>query len=1287
MRKRYLIIFSIISLLLILFLLVLHSPLVKSRILNSTLDYLKKNQGIELKASSFGYNILKLQFVLEDVVLQGESKLDLPPFLQAERIKLRLPFAFVLGKRFQIRSLEIRNPVIDFRISESGENNLPFRPETTERIEYIFNLLHIENGRFFFSDQSKDISLELNALQMTLEWKGQGMHSLRVDTDKKGSLNLRGIRRSIDHLQSRGELDYTGVDFKEFIIGLEQNEVKLEGRLTYFPSVHMNVDLLGSLDLSNVRATLMPEKELYGRLDFRAHLEGPLDSVDAFMEMQSDDLHYEGSQKIQMRTSIRWKERTLVIPSFHIVIGKGQINGNGEFHLEDGKADNHLEMKWTTVSLSELTSFLNWPYPFVSETSGWLELSSTGLSLDEIRGWSEIQLIEPELSPQDMRLIPLSGHIVGRSDSGTFDVTLQNFSLPGAQIDGNFQFDPESVSGEFELDAHNLDDFFRTLITNSEKSTVTDFKDINLGGQMCISGSLTGSLRSPWIKAEVGKNRISIGGLRGLEMDGEIVLDTEGVKFEQFQVRMDEEKVRMSGFFPLRPSQQAMDIQIMGKELLLEKILDRLALDVPIEGKLDFNAHLNGRLENPLIRSSIIFTDLFLYGEILNQLESSFSYRDKEIILESLSVKQAEGRISASGRYDMNTQSYSVQFSAENMKIENIAIPSFPRNFRTMLNLQLEGKGSIRSPRFEGKGLLKELAYGNKEMGDIEIQMHSSGEKAEFWIEAPLLSTIISGFAGLTEPFPLDLTLKVDTLSINDLGERMLFQKEHEISGHLTGQVNVKMDLSNPSKTLSLQTLITEMEFMTRQHQVKNEGPINVLYDSNGLHVKNLELTGPGMFIRISGSLPRLSSSGADLNMNAVLDLSLMTHLLSDWEAEGVLRIDSHAKGSLFRPEIGAVVDLADATVRLKKPSLIFEDVQLHLEIKENAVTIEPLSFQTDGGKYELKGFVPFEAVPLHFLAGFHASGSRTAELQFQFRDFKPSLWSSVFVQESLKKVNGRIDGEIRISGKSLLLSQVSSRATFETLDLNILDIPFSQETPTEIVLDNGKVLIQEFTLRGAESRLQMMGSVDLFGRKSMDMRIDGEVDLRILKVFIEDPFFSGKCSFQIQATETLKNPSVNGFIDVHEAGFQMAYPGIFLSQVNGRIELDQSKIIIKRLQGDLNGGVLAVDGEMDFKPWALTTAGTNIRIENALLNFPKDLNSQISSELQLESDGIKHLLKGTVTIFAARYTESFNVESAIYRYFQHGTVIETVKEPLVILKDLHFDISINTANPLLIDN
>jgi outer membrane protein assembly complex protein YaeT len=495
------------------------------------------------------------------------------------------------------------------------------------------------------------------------------------------------------------------------------------------------------------------------------------------------------------------------------------------------------------------------------------------------------------------------------------------------------------------------------------------------------------------------------------------------------------------------------------------------------------------------------------------------------------------------------------------------------------------------------------------------------------------------------------------------------------------------MDLSNPRETLNIHTHITQLKFVSGQHQVKNEGPIVLFYNSNGIQIENLELTGTGMLIRINGSLPRQQSSGAELYTEAVLDLSLVTHFLPDLEAGGVLRIESHVKGSLLEPDVMVVVDLADAKVRLKKPSLMFEDVQLHLDIKENEVHIELFSFQADGGKYELKGVVPFEAVPSRLLAGFQVSGSRAAELQFQFKNFKLSLLSSVFAQKALDKVNGKIDGEIRIKGKSLRLSQVSARATLETLDLDILDIPLSQDDPTEIVLDNGKVLIQDFALKGAESRLQMSGSVDLYGRKSINMRIDGDVDLKVLKVFMDNAFFAGKCAFQIQATETMKNPSINGFMEVQKAGFQMAYPGVFLSQVNGRIELDQSKLKIERLQGDLNGGVLAVDGEMDFKPWALTTAGVNIRIENALFNFPKDLNSQISSELKLESDGSKHLLKGTVNILTARYTESFSLESAIYRYFQRGTAIETFKEPNVILKDLHFDIATRTANPFLIDN
>jgi len=1293
--KRKLFIVPMAFLLLIIgLLLLLHTHFIKSRILQYALNYLEQRQNIHLTVQSLDYNLLMFQFTLKGVLLRDLNKEKFPPFFQAEEIKIRIPLSLILRKKLQIQELDIQNPKINIHIDQDGTNNIPYKidPEMTTPIltiisEFVFKQFWIKNAQLRFVDQVRNIELELPAVQLELYWLGEGKHSLLLQMSKKGYASLKRTFYPIDDLKIVAHHDYKGIDFKKFNLTLAQNIFEFAGRLDYIVYPSLNGVLQGKIDLNDIRPFIPTDKAFSGMLHFRSQLQGSLDTISARFKLESKNLHLEELQDIALKADIQWKDKLLLIKSIHIAIAGGEVQGNGELHPLHWEDGNRINLEWKSINLEHFNFFYDLPCHFASRTSGSFEAFWSNFSLNSVKGRSDIQLHGVDRRNFSCKRVPLSGRIITELDSGIITLSMNNLSIPGALLDGEFNLGMGMASGRFKLDARDikaLSPFILSFFNNLYKKEI---EKLDIDGQISISGILEGTSNSPLIKAELKSKKISIQNLRNIELDGTLIYDSNMLRFDPIWLREDEAKIKISGFYQLRPSGQSMHFDVTGKQLSLEKILKSFNLDLPAKSQIDLKALIEGRPNDPVIKSSLIFTEASFYNQNYAKLELSGTYRNKEIILDSLKAEKSGGSIEAKGWYNIEKESYNVNLSINSLLLEDFQVSESFGRIGAIIDLRLEAKGTLHSPHIVASSSLRHATYNVREIGDLQIQANSLGEELKFQIMLPQFSGAMKGYLRLTNPYLLNAELEFINLSLEELKSRILSDKKLALSGNLRADVSLRIELSNPKDTLDIQAHVGEFHIKTAQHQLKNDSPFIISYDSTSLRIENLLLSGTGMKVQAEGSLPLKLPSSQGLYLSANIDLSLISSFLNYIDGKGQMKIEAEAIGAISDLELSAGLDLSGAKFTLMQLPANFEDVRLRIKVAKNMMNIESFFFRLENGEYELNGNIPLESLPLNLPGAFRIFGKRTANILFNFHNFDPSVLKLLFSNEIFQQIRGKIDGKIEVKGERIQLKYLSAEAILDTLELDIFGIPILQEKSTHILLNSGKVMIQRLILSGDENRLSIMGSAGVDGTRSLDLFIDGDLDLRMLQAFIKDTLISGSTIFQVHVSGNFDNPRMQGFVEIQNSGLQMGYPGVFLDQLNGRIQLDQNRLRVEWIHGDLNGGELKLNGDIGLSKRALSNAKIFLSIDDSLFGFPKDLHSQISSNLNFESNGKEHFLNGRVTIVNAKYTERLSIESAIFRYLLRGTVTEALRKPDHFLNNLYFNVEIITEDSIFIDN
>lgn len=950
------------------------------------------------------------------------------------------------------------------------------------------------------------------------------------------------------------------------------------------------------------------------------------------------------------------------------------FNLRARISLDDLKVGLHLRQELS--GLVELESRLQGPLQAIKASA---DLHGENL------GWSGIK--------------DLSVHSELDWREGTLSVPLIRLSALGGNVEGNARFDPfdRTSVNQVELRWEDMDPAplvrplqlpiaFSTRSSGAFRATWTEPTGESVKAQADIHFAAPG-------QAAPAEGAVSLSGKAGLE--------AEGGKISLKLSSIDLGGASLGGEFQLRDGQlrgefkvDVADIGAFTRRLPqpAEAWLTEFSAPSGLSGRISLSGDVEGPLNKPLIIAELMGEDISLAELKDLDVSAELAFDGVALRIQPLILSLGGSRAEFAGTYrprshrPLDLTAKIRHWPVESLlKISGTAAPASAE-----LDLDSQFEGSLSSPAFDMKGRLSRVGFRREDLGDILFEAHSDGAAVRFEANAPSLSASAEGGLSFGRPKPLRIRLNFENLSIERIGGLASLKRLPHLSGVTSGRAEISAELQNLGETLAVDLHVSSLLLHTEAFRLASGGEFSISYGRKGLSIRNLLLEEGGRHFSAEGTLPRRREDegigGAGLDVRAALELGSLAGLLRDSDGEGLLNFKAQVRGSISRPEILAEVGLEGAKWSWRE-SLTIEDIGVRIELAADIIHIRDVSFRWREGTYSLQGDVPLESLPYQLPFFSPPPVGRPARLIFLVRGFSPADAAASLGSPKVQGVKGTIDGQIAITAERFSLDSFSASAEFSRFDLNLPSLRLVQEVPSRILFERGRIVFDRLSLIGGENTLQANGTLEVLGEKKVDLGLKGNLDLQMLQTFIPDSGFSGRGAYEIVFTESLAQPGVTGFIELHDAGVENARLHLNLSRLTGRLLVHRNRLDVEALSGLLNGGKVECSGNLLFEGFSLKDADLRTSGEDIFLDYPRGFFAQAGFALRLIWLDNKPSLGGTVTIKTAEYIEPFNIQSGLFRYLKRRPPSARSVESRPLLSRLNFDIQIIIQNSISVRN
>jgi translocation and assembly module TamB len=242
---------------------------------------------------------------------------------------------------------------------------------------------------------------------------------------------------------------------------------------------------------------------------------------------------------------------------------------------------------------------------------------------------------------------------------------------------------------------------------------------------------------------------------------------------------------------------------------------------------------------------------------------------------------------------------------------------------------------------------------------------------------------------------------------------------------------------------------------------------------------------------------------------------------------------------------------------------------------------------------------------------------------------------------------HGKAEGEIAVNGNLKHPESLVVDAMFSHLTLTYANVQLENVGPVHFRSSSENLEIESATFRGTDTNIQVDGKVQFTGRRTLGMRLNGALDLRLLSSLA--PGLSSGGSAQINAIleGTLDSPRITGNIHIENAAARVADFPTGLSAIKGDLIFDTTRIYFDNLTAQAGGGTLRLSGSINYAERPVRYEIT-ARSDSTRIRYPEGISWLTAGSLRLTGTTDGGLLSGRVTVERVTLTQGLEVAGAL---------------------------------------
>ncbi|MBN2242405.1 MAG: translocation/assembly module TamB domain-containing protein [Acidobacteria bacterium] len=1282
--------------LLILLLAGIHTPPVRTYALGKLSGYLRSAAGIDMAAESFRFNLLALSAEFKGLTLRSAEPPNPPPFLTAASVEAGISFFSLFTGRPVVDRALLRDLRVQIKTDSRGNDNLPHPPFSgeeaeSERILFLQTPVLIEDlkvrpGSFRYVDQTQNLELELPQWRLEITGDPAGRsQSLRFETEQAGRVEFKTHLLPVDELKLGVELAPGRLKLTEFSLEFGESRIKADGRVDGFDSPEVESTAAADLDLGKLLGFFGPARDAGGHLAIEASVSGPAAGMKVSSRIRGENIFYRDIHDVDVAVSARWREDggSIEIDSLEIVSPHGSVSGKASLGFLTELGRNAASLRLDDLDLGIVTGYLL-PIRIASRADGNVEMEWSGTAFAQADAKAELRLRASRSGPSRY-VLPFTGTVSAATSGGNLESRIDSGRVLHMGVEGRFSLASwEKAGGRLRAKTESMADFIRELEAFLGRDPGT-LIGLPLDGPLNADAQFDTTPAGIRISGNAEAPDTTFGDFRKIDVKANVAYSPERLVLEDFRAVWENQEVAAGGKIEFGEEGTRLDLEAKIENGMLGAVSAGLGKDWPIGGGYVLEARLGGTAGDIDLSASASVTELHAYGQNLGRMEIAAAMRRDRIGLERFELiqddqEESEGRWTASGWYDRGTGEYTFRTGADGIRLDfgDKVLPGVPA-FSGRLDFAASGDGSADDPSMDAELELNDLKAGGRTLGQLVLEGRLKREKADVEIRAPGYNLGANAGVGIRAPYPAQFEAEIDSgLSAFDI----LVSEKEKLDGRIRAEIRGSGDLAR-WRDGSVFFRAEDLEASLRGIHIQNRGPVVLRYEKGRLDSRSMNLEAGNSAVSLNGSLPLDSGpTSENMKVEGLIDLSEMSRWLEieGMDASGTLRLEGTIQGTLRRPEPSLNFSMSGGRFDHTALRTSLESIDLDATLAPDAVVVRSLSAELGPAHLRVSGGIPMSAIAGNSRPG---AGGKSAPANFKadFTDLQIGDFSAV-----PRSVTGSAGFHLEAATPDIRdLRKIEARATFDRLRIGASDYMLEQDKPVRLILENGILTLDHFSLTSPTTTLQAAGSIGLTGEQDLDVRVDGDFNIGTVTLLTRDVSAEGDSRFELQLKGSLKNPNASGFFEMKQGKFSI--PSVSATGLRVRINIKGQSLDIDTFTGNLNGGDLEIDGTAGFGTSGIRDAAVEISLENAFFNYPDGLRYRLSGDLTLRSLDEFLVLGGNVRILEGSYRRQLNVVEQLLGRLQSDRSVQFTGEENPFLSRLRFDLNVETLRGLLIDN
>lgn len=283
--------------------------------------------------------------------------------------------------------------------------------------------------------------------------------------------------------------------------------------------------------------------------------------------------------------------------------------------------------------------------------------------------------------------------------------------------------------------------------------------------------------------------------------------------------------------------------------------------------------------------------------------------------------------------------------------------------------------------------------------------------------------------------------------------------------------------------------------------------------------------------------------------------------------------------------------------------------------------------------------------------------------------DLDPFLLAALHLEKFSGHANA--DGEIALNGSLRHAESIVVDANFSRLAMNYANVHLENVGAVHFRSTKETLEIEPVTLRGADTNLQIAGSVRFAGKKTVGLRLNGGLDLRLLSGFVPDLDARGPAQVNAAFEGTLDRPRITGRVHIENASARVTDFPAGLSAVGGDLVFDATRLYFENVSAESGGGTLHLSGSVNYAESPLRY-DISVRTDRVRIRYPEGMSWLAGGSLRLTGTPTAAVLSGRVMIERVTLTQGLEVAGVLVS-MKEG--ISGPSTSSAFLRNLQFDV------------